>query len=464
MKRFLLFVFVCYAGFSFAGVPGKNVSGLPLKTQAKADIISRLQGFGNMPQDIPANALLQLNPSDVRYNWDTVVLNDTVGPAEKYTRVLDNNGRELSELNYVMDAGNWVLFNRVIYTYDARGNQISFNNDHWVNGAWVFFTRDTMTYDASGNCLETVIQYWLSGAWQNSYKFYSSYDAGGNVLSEGDASWSNGAWVNETRNTYTLDAQGKALTSLYEVWQNDTWSAHGFETNTYDASGRLQITVGQIWQNGAWVNSGRMTFSYNAASQELLKQHETWDTVRKLWVNYRKYTSSYDVNYNLLAMLSESWDTAGNAWVNFSRWRYFCDANGNSTDGIDEVWKAGNCGPGMSSLNIYSQQELVYTFWWPLRYQYHATFKSYTSGLDEKSGGLAFLVYPNPAAEKITIESKNIRAGQKLTIYDMQGRPVMQSTLTNSTCELEISRLAAGNYLIRLGSGVEAGSAHFVKK
>lgn len=144
MKRFYFFVFslVCFIGFSFAGVPGENSGELLNKNREKAGKLFRLP----------------LNPSDVRYNWDTAIFYDTAGPAEKFTRVFDNNGRELSELNYVMDAGSWVVFSRARITYDAQGNQISYDNDHWVNEAWFFFTRSGMTYDASGNLLETVIQ------------------------------------------------------------------------------------------------------------------------------------------------------------------------------------------------------------------------------------------------------------------------------------------------------------------
>ena len=450
MKRFYVFAFslVCFMGFSFAGVPGKNPGELLNKNRVKAGELFRLP----------------LNPSDVRYNWDTALLYDTAGPAEKFTRVFNNNGSELSELNYVMDAGNWVVFSRVRITYDDQGNQIVRDNDHWVNGAWVFFTRSEMTYDASGNLLETVIQSWLSGAWQNSYKFYSSYDAGGNVISEGDASWSDGAWVNETRNTYTLDAQGKALTSLYEVWKNGAWLAHGFETNTYDVSGILLITVGQIWKGGAWVNSDKASLSYNAASQLLTELKETWDTLHQQWMNWFKYSSSYDVSGNLLTLLTESWDKAGNGWVNLKRNRFAYDASGNSTNGNCEEWKAGAWGPGMSSISVYSQQKLVYTFWWPLHYQYQATFTSYSSGVDEIDNSMALSVFPNPAGEKLTIVCKNLKPGQQVAIYDLQGRLILQSSITRSNYELDISRLSPGNFLIRMGSGTEAGCAHFIKK
>ncbi len=477
MKNLITFAIIILTGLAASGQTTGHFPGIsPAQRQgnalpdplgeyrAKAGITSRLTGFGNKQQRLYANAHVPLNPSDVRFNWDTAVLSDTAGPADKYIRALDDRGKVLSELNYVMNNGNWLLFSRLEYMYDAGGKQISQYNVHWVNGAWVFFTRDTITYDASGNCLETVIQTWSSGAWQNIYKYYFSYDAAGNAISEGDALWSNGAWVNETRNTYTLDAQGKVVTSLYEVWQNGTWSAHGFETNTYDASGRLQIEVGQIWKNGAWVNSSRTAFTYNAASQELLKLYETWDTVSQLWINYLKYSSSFDVNGNLVALLKESWDALDNAWINMGRWRYQYDAAGNSTDEICEIWKAGNWAPGMSSLNLFSRQELVYTFWWPLRHQYHATFKSYVSGVDEKSGNMAFSVYPNPAGEKLTIACNNPRDGQQVTIYDMQGRPVMQSVVTGTKCELNISRLAPGNYLVRLPDEKQAGGATFVKK
>jgi hypothetical protein len=231
---------------------------------------------------------LPLNPSDVRYNWDTALLYDTAGPTEKFTRVFNNTGRELSELNYVMDAGNWVVFSRVRITYDVSGN--------------------------------------------------------------------------------------------------------------------------------------------------------------------------------LLTLLTESWDKAGNGWANLKRNRFAYDANGNSTNGNCEEWKAGAWGPGMSSISVYSQQKLVYTFWWPLHYQYQATFTSYSSGVNEIDNSMALSVFPNPAGEKLTIVCKNLKPGQQVAIYDLHGRLILQSSITRSNYELDISRLSPGNFLIRLGSGTEAGCAHFIKK
>jgi hypothetical protein len=434
-------------GFSSAGVPDKKAGELFRENRGK--LIKRVD--------------LKLKPADVLFGWDTVILFDTIGPAEKYTRVLDNRGRELSALNYVMDSGNWAVFSRGRFIYDNLGNQIVKYNDHLANGEWDFFTRDTMKYDSVGNLIEGVIQWWLSGAWENVYRYYTNYDDAGNILSEGNADWLNGVWVNAFRDTFTRDAGGKALTILWEDWIDGSWSNSGFETNTFDESGRLLLTLSQIMQGGAWVNSDRSTNSYNANSQVLVQLLETWDTVNQLWLNNRSISSSYDASGNLLGVLTESRDKAGSAWFNVRRKRYTCDADGNSTGGINEQWKSGSWSPGLSSIDIYSKKEIVYTFYYPPRYQYHATFISLASGVDEVSNSMVLSVYPNPASEKLTIDCNNLKPGQLITIYDMGGRPVLQTCLTGLS-EIDISRLASGTYLLRLGSGKEAVSKVFVKQ
>lgn len=446
MKRFLFFAFafVGCISFSFAGIHGKTMSEFIRKNRA--------------------NAFLPLNPSDVRYNWDTAVLSDTAGPADKYTRQLDGRGKVLSELNYVMESGIWVFSSRVGYTYDNQGKQVAGTHDRWVNGAWVPVTRDTMTYDASGNLTEVFVQLWQSGGWVNDVRFFSSYDAGGDTLSEGYYFWDNGAWAGGYRLTYTRNEQGRTLTELWEDWENGGWSNGGFVTRTYDALGRLLVTFGQSWQNGIWVNSNISTCTYDNLSRLLIQINESWDEVNLQWMNTQRQSLSYDADGNLIAVISESWDTTGQDWANFYRFRYTCDGNGNSTEGIREVWKSGSWSPGMSSLNVYSQKELVYTFWWPFRYQYHATFKSFTSGVDEKGNNMVLSVYPNPADEKLSIACKNFKAGQQVTVYDIQGRPVLQFSLSAAKTELDVSRLAPGNYIIRVGSATETGSALFVKK
>ncbi len=68
--------------------------------------------------------------------------------------------------------------------------------------------------------------------------------------------------------------------------------------------------------------------------------------------------------------------------------------------------------------------------------------------------GTELFVYPNPVAETLRIDGAE--AGSTFTIYDLQGRTLLQTTEP----QVNVSSLAQGSYLIKIGNQV----VKFVKK
>jgi len=63
---------------------------------------------------------------------------------------------------------------------------------------------------------------------------------------------------------------------------------------------------------------------------------------------------------------------------------------------------------------------------------------------------LPFSIYPNPASESLVISDK--RPGKKeIEIYDLFGRIIFQSTITNqqSTISIDVSKLSSGIYFLK---------------
>jgi len=54
------------------------------------------------------------------------------------------------------------------YTYDSKGNLISFLTQIWSNNNWVNSYLSTRTYNISGKILSEYEQYWETNAWVNS--------------------------------------------------------------------------------------------------------------------------------------------------------------------------------------------------------------------------------------------------------------------------------------------------------
>lgn len=80
-------------------------------------------------------------------------------------------------------------------------------------------------------------------------------------------------------------------------------------------------------------------------------------------------------------------------------------------------------------------------------------------GISESSSAVNLGIYPNPAAESISITGNTIASGDTVNIYNSIGRLQHSSTLSANR-SIDISHLANGIYMIRIGDA----SSRFVKQ
>jgi hypothetical protein len=59
------------------------------------------------------------------------------------------------------------------------------------------------------------------------------------------------------------------------------------------------------------------------------------------------------------------------------------------------------------------------------------------------------VVYPNPTSDYIVVEGKD---GEYVSIYDLGGKCVYQSTMQGARCSIDSSVLSAGTYVVKCGS------------
>lgn len=77
---------------------------------------------------------------------------------------------------------------------------------------------------------------------------------------------------------------------------------------------------------------------------------------------------------------------------------------------------------------------------------------------EEKEPAPASLtVYPNPASNEVFVSNLEAGANNQLTVYNIQGVPVMRMNTSSGTARLNISKLSAGAYIVRVQPG--AGKA-----
>jgi hypothetical protein len=77
----------------------------------------------------------------------------------------------------------------------------------------------------------------------------------------------------------------------------------------------------------------------------------------------------------------------------------------------------------------------------------------------------AFVVFPNPSDNKLAIQSNTELKNSLFTLYDMQGKVILEQSITNAVQQLDVSMLPAGTYpwqIVYKNKVIESGK--WVKK
>ncbi len=74
-----------------------------------------------------------------------------------------------------------------------------------------------------------------------------------------------------------------------------------------------------------------------------------------------------------------------------------------------------------------------------------------------------FVIYPNPASNKINVSLQGIRGEVSFRIYDLQGRIMKEMMLVDLDSDIDVSDLASGVYIISVDEEKMPLSKRFVK-
>ncbi|HEX6171060.1 MAG TPA: T9SS type A sorting domain-containing protein [Chitinophagaceae bacterium] len=80
------------------------------------------------------------------------------------------------------------------------------------------------------------------------------------------------------------------------------------------------------------------------------------------------------------------------------------------------------------------------------------------------TNNLIVKLFPNPAGSILNVWMEGIAKNTEIKVYDMMGKVVMQQQTTNTLTQINISKLSAGFYLLRVNDGKETKAAKFVKE
>ncbi len=83
---------------------------------------------------------------------------------------------------------------------------------------------------------------------------------------------------------------------------------------------------------------------------------------------------------------------------------------------------------------------------------------------DENNSYSASMVFPNPACDKLTIKIPTPHSNTQISVYDLNGRLLLQQPFSSAQTEIDVRRLARGMYIIKVKNDTTFLSMIFLKE
>ncbi|NVO18674.1 MAG: T9SS type A sorting domain-containing protein [Bacteroidetes bacterium] len=304
-----------------AGLPGKRYMSKALPT-----------GSGNRAGYAETRQLTAL-PGELLFLTDSAISLHLTMADEKVIRTYNDMGLPLAE-NYFQKAGSdWENTFRYGYTYDERGNRLSYLFQIWDNGAWLNQSITYNTFDDNNNLMTTLNKNWNGIGWLNYSLRTCTYNPGNKILTDQYQKWEYGQWENRILNTYSYDPGNRVVWTLeqysngnswlnmnlyiynyytdsteklYQKWNGSTWQDMGLEIFKKDSLSGWEVYISRYWNYVSWLNETIDSTLHDANGNMLSYQRQEWDQGFSIWSNKTKYIYTYDDQNNLLTTLQQN--------------------------------------------------------------------------------------------------------------------------------------------------------------
>lgn len=401
-----------------------------------------------------------------------------------------------------------IPWEKIIYTYDANALRLSEVRTYWDYDQSSFTNtngRKTLYTYNSDNLLESQTQQqWnnVSSSWENQYFNTYAYQLG-NMTEEVQSAWDTAtlSFLQEMRFLYTYDEHNNPVLFESQSW-NDSLQAwqpwHGYTTDyVYDNDFNILSKV-EVYMNST--DSNIYTYTYDA-NGNMLSETYAYATLG-VYTNYNYLTYAYDANNNLIKRVTYEWDADSNDYI-YASWdgriTYSYDASNNRISHLRETydydqqgWLVDGWNPRLDwtyendnavLINAYEfdydifewvptmsgHVELHYnnmksTFeMWTGGHQFEISYQTFqTPVLVKPNDYIKITCYPNPTQDVLYLSG--LLEKSKLVIYDLNGRIVQKTNVSNSLETIDMSNLQNGLYFIEISNSHQKSSYKIVKQ
>jgi hypothetical protein len=233
---------------------------------------------------------------------------------------------------------------KVIYSYDANGNNISEIDQGWQfglsgpnNGTWGNFAKETYMYDANGNLTASYQSSWINNAWVDYQQENWTYDANNNRLVYTSSMYDNTSqrWWTSAKNVYNYDANGNELSYIPYYCSGSQLLKQTRDTCIYDVNNNMVLKINSNWINNSWNDSYKYTYTYDANGNELSEIDS--DIFLQEWMPLDEYLYTYDANGKKTTYTYSSFNDGDWQIINGDDYAYFY-ASGKIASDIQKQW------------------------------------------------------------------------------------------------------------------------------
>ena len=300
MKKKKLFLFMALTS-TIAGLTSCNVSNDNNSTNIVEQTTTTSTSSQAPVYNLEDNELSQKVFNEIKKTLPNITYDEFLLYGRKIDVYSDHIVLEYSSIR-ISIALDGTFRSKYEYTYDANGNQLTRIRSDYKNNEWIktnesiyingeaktifllcfnpddtFSSKYEYTYDEKGNELSYIRSVYENNAWVYTYKIEYTYDANGKKSTEAHSKYENNAWVYTLKFESTYDEKGKLLTFTNSIYKKNAWVYIDKSEYTYDANGKMLQCIHSEYENNAWVYIYKYEYTYYESGDQSTKTYEYID-------------------------------------------------------------------------------------------------------------------------------------------------------------------------------------------
>ncbi len=370
--------------------------------------------------------------------------------------------------------GNWVYEYKEEFSYNTLHQNYLWIEKEWSAGIedWYIASRTDIQFNGQGN-VSQMLNYYREEPGKNlnlEGKTIPEYDAPNRLKNLKNYSTENGTdWALEMEYIFTYNGSDQ-LTNI-TIWAEDEgeFIETMREAFIYNAGGKIEKIETYYLIEGTPLLFSESQMQYNGLGQLIGEEYKSLNYMTFTMEPSSKTTTSYNAAGDVDTEINYSWDKPGNAWVEDWKDQYIYGSADFSMIAWPDYYYLFSYLDGYQGITMNKAMTEIQTSTWVdggwtdderTNYYYSPIGSSYTDLIQNRK----LTIYPNPAAESITLHWPGSESQLQMEVFQANGTKVHEQPIA-SGMTIPVSHLESGIYMVTLKKGKETiFQRNFVKR